>query len=487
MLMLGSQNSFGAIKLASIIGDNMVLQQQTDAALWGKATPGSVVEVSASWGGQVVRTQADSLSGKWLVRIPTPQAGGPYTISFSEIDESVRSGEGKKVKRSSDKGTETLAEKIVIGNVMVGEVWLCSGQSNMYMRMRGYASSPVEGAAEAVMGARASVPVRIFDVPERMSYTPMEDVEARWEENTPEVVGRSSALAWFFASYLQSSLDVPVGVISSAMGGSSIEAWLDRKTVEEKFGTEFDLTFLDEGKERLRVHHPTCVYNAHVEALIPYTFKGMLWYQGESNREMPEQYIRLQTTFVEMMRSKFQNPSAPFYYAQISPFHYDDPDGWTNGYFYEAQAKCLETIPNSHMIVTADLGMYDNIHPVDKRSVALRMAWQALQYEYGVHAIDVESPVYESMTIEGNKIRILFKTSNTVGPRGVNLEGFEVAGEDRVFHKASARATWGEYVDIVCDEVEHPVAVRYAFRNWSKADVKNNWGIPAAPFRTDDW
>jgi len=471
------------VNLPSIICDNMVLQQQTDAALWGKASPGKTVTVSPSWTQKKYQTKADNKTGEWLLRVTTPSAGGPYSIVFSD------------------------GEEIRVSNVLIGEVWFCSGQSNMYMRMNGYPSSPVEGAAEAVNSAKATVPVRIYEPACRMENRPVPTVEGRWEENTPNVVVRSSALAWFFATYLQQVLEVPVGIIVSSAGGTSIQCWIDRPTIESEFPNEYDLSILDKQNPEMNWATPCVLYNGQVAALQPYTFKGMLWYQGCSNRSdgrEPELYTRLQTAYVKMMRDHFRNPDAPFYFVQLSPFWCSDPDAFTTGYFLEAQQKCLETIPHSGMVTTTDLGIYANIHPSDKKTPARRLAYLALQNDYGIKPFDATAPTYESMKINQEptsrepvnipvkSITVYFKTYNSdmadsVGPRGIDLEGFEIAGEDRVFHKAHAMAEWGRDVTVWSEDVPEPVAVRYAFRNWGPGNLTNNFGIPAAPFRTDSW
>lgn len=468
------------VGLPSVIGDNMVLQQQADAALWGTASPGKTVTISPSWTNEKIRVKADQKTGKWMVRVSTPEAGGPYSISFSD------------------------GEVLTVSNVLIGEVWYCSGQSNMYMRMSGYPSSPTGGAADAIYSAKASTPVRIYEPPCRMTGAPLYECEGKWEENTPDVVVRSSALAYFFATYLQSVLDVPVGVIVSSYGGSSIESWLDRPTIEKEFPGEFNLSALDGQDSNFDVFTPCALYNGQVAALEPYTFKGMLWYQGCTNRERPEQYTRLQTAYAAMMREKFQNPDAGFYFVQLSPFWCHDPEGFQTGYFLEAQEKTLKTIPHSGMVTTTDLGIYDNIHPIDKKTPAVRLAYLVLQNDYGIKPFDATAPTYDRMVINekpvardnaainGKSITVYFKTYNTdmadsVGPRGEDLEGFEIAGADRVFHKAHAMASWGRDVIVWSDEVPEPVAVRYSFRNWAPGNLKSTFGIPAVPFRTDDW
>ena len=229
------------------------------------------------------------------------------------------------------------------------------------------------------------------------------------------------------------------------------------------------------------------LFNGQVAPLIPFTFKGMLWYQGESNRDRPEQYSRLQPAYVQMMRELFHNPDAPFYFVQIAPYDYSMDPPTLCGYFFEAQEATLAKIPRSGMAATVDLGEQRCIHPSRKREVGSRMAYMALADEYGVKAIEERSPSYKSVEFKDGKAVVTLN----VGPRGLapygrKVDGFELAGPDRVFHPATGK-TAGDKVTVSCPEVPEPVAVRYCFRNWCTGELTNSYGIPALPFRSDDW
>lgn len=460
---------FGAIagakvRMPSVFGDNMVLQQQTEVALWGSAT-GKNVTISASWapGKEVV---APVKNGKWKARLATPAAGGPYELKVSDGDE------------------------LVFSNVLIGEVWFCSGQSNMAMPMRGYTSQPVQGAGEAIMSAKPSVPIRMCSVKHRPSVVEEEDCECSWKENTPEVVAVTSAVAWFFAKRLQESLDVPVGIINSDWGGTLIESWMSRDVLESQFGDEFDLDFLDSGTvPEFKPHRKPCtLFCGMVAPLIPYTFRGIIWYQGEANSTRPEQYTRLQPAYVKMMRDLFQNPEAPFYFVQIAPYSYNNPQSCTRAYFREAQEKTLKLIPKSGMAPTIDLGEEGVIHPGRKKEVGDRLAFLALVDTYGIKAINPHSPSYKSVSFNKSEAIVTFNVTKLgLSPLGRDLPGFELAGEDRVFHPATARVQSANTVKVVSEEVPKPVAVRYCFRNWATGALYNAYGIPALPFRTDDW
>lgn len=465
-LVIISLTASAKITLPPFIGDNMVLQQQTDAAIWGTAAPGKKVTILPGWTKSKTVVTADTETGKWFARIATPAAGGPYDIVISD------------------------GEKLTVSNVLVGEVWYCSGQSNMEMPFKGYGRQPNKGSADIIISSKPSTPIRTCTIKRNASMKPSADATTDgWKVNDPESVAGASATAYWFALKLQETLDVPVGLLISDWGGSTIEAWLSEEVVRSGFAGEFDLAYLDAevlpAKER---HHKPCLlFNGQVKALAPFTFKGMLWYQGESNRKRSDQYIRLQKAYVEMMRQLFEVPDAPFYFVQIAPYSYKDPDGWTSGYFCEAQQKSLEVIPNSGMAVTVDVGEYGTIHPCNKETVGKRLAYLALEKTYGIRGIEAVAPTFKSVSFEDGKAFVKFNVGpDGLSPMGQDLSGFEVAGADKVFHPATGRI-YNDGILVNCPEVAEPVAVRYCFRNWSVGTLYNNYGIPAAPFRTDDW
>ena len=466
-LALLSAAASAKVELPNFIGDNMVLQQQTSVALWGTASPGKKVTVKPGWTREKTVVKADPETGKWSVRIATPAAGGPYDIVISD------------------------GEKLTVRNVLIGEVWFASGQSNMEMPVKGYGSQPAKGATDLIVRAHADRPIRMCKIVRRSITTPQDTVTTEgWKVHSPEAVANTSATAYFFAEYLQDVLGIPVGILESDWGGSSIETWIDEETIRRDFAGEFDNSHLKTGKvDPGRQHQEPCLlYNGQVHALVPYTFKGMLWYQGETNRGRPNQYIRLQAAYVKMMREKFQVPDAPFYFVQIAPYPYNDPEAWTSGYFYEAQQKSLAVIPHSGMAATVDIGEFGTIHPHQKAEVGRRLALLALQHDYGVGGIEADAPTYKSFSVEDGKAVVTVNVDPLgINPMGQDLAGFEVAGADKVFHPATARRKNGNTIVLTCDAVPEPVAVRYCFRNWSVGSVFNAYGIPLTPFRTDDW
>lgn len=463
-LLLLSAAAQAKVELPSILSDNMVLQQKAQVALWGTAT-GKTVTITASWSKAktVVKPGAD---GKWFARIATPEAGGPYELCFND------------------------GEKTVVKNILIGEVWFCSGQSNMEMPMRGWGGQPIEHATECIMKAKPSTPIRMVNFKHGFSTVPVYESKETWQENTPEVVYECSATAYFFALKMQEILNVPIGIITADWGGSSIEAWMRRDILEKEFPGEFDTAFLDTAdNSQLKRTTPSVLYNGILCALMPYTFKGMLWYQGEENRLRPEQYVRLQPRFVQMIREDFQNPDAPFYFVQIAPYKYSgEGRPFTSGYFFEAQQKTLALIPHCGMVPTVDLGNYNFIHPPKKMEVGNRLAMMALVNDYGIKGLHPNAPYYKSVTFDGGKALITVDVEKSVGliPASVPVSGFELAGEDRVFHPATASA-FRDQITVECPEVSAPVAVRYCFRNWGEGTLFNVNGIPLLPFRTDDW
>lgn len=465
-LMAAGLTMQAKVELPNVFADNMVLQQKTDAAIWGTAEPGKKVTIKASWTKSKTTVTADSETGKWATTIATPAAGGPYEISISD---------GKAV---------------TLRNVLIGEVWFCSGQSNMEMPVKGYGSQPAKGGVDYIVNANPSRPIRICKVTRHSSKSPVDTVGCSWKEHTPDAVASTSATAYFFAEQLQKTLGIPVGIIITSWGGSAIEAWIKKDVFENEF-PEYDLSPLADKNSKPKANQfPSLLYNGQVNGLVPFTFKGMIWYQGEANRSKPDRYVRLQTAYVKMMREIFNVPDAPFYFVQIAPYKYGEPDSFMSGYFYEAQQKTLQTIPHSGMAVTCDVGELGTIHPCRKQDVGKRLAFLALSHDYGFKAIAADSPTYKSVEFNEGKAYVKFNVDGLgLAPMGAQIAGFEIAGADKVFHTADARLNSKDHsvIEVSSKDVAEPVAVRYCFRNWCVGGLYNNFGIPAAPFRTDDW
>ena len=319
-LVTGMAAMHSKVTMPSIFADNMVLQQQTEVALWGTAKPNSKVVITTTWSKTktVVDTGAD---GKWTAKLATPVAGGPYEITFND------------------------GERLTLKNVLVGEVWFCSGQSNMEMPLKGWNTQPVEGYVDAVMTASPKVQIRACKIPKTSAYEPQADVEATWYENTPAEVGEFSAVAYFFAKRLHDILGVPVGVIDVSWGGSRIEAWMSPELLKAKYADKLDLSHFEtknKGNRGTR-HTPALLYNGMMHPLIGYTVKGFLWYQGCSNAYNPKLYVELQPDFVKMLREKWGNDNLPFYFTQIAQYKTNIPQ------MMWAQALTVDLIPHCGM------------------------------------------------------------------------------------------------------------------------------------------
>ena len=455
------------VVMPSVFGSNMVLQRNSSVALWGTAKPDSKVTVQTSWNGKKVSVTSDK-DGKWFARVETPEAGGPYKVTVSD------------------------GEKLVFDNVLIGEVWFCSGQSNMEMPVKGFKGQPVEGGVDAILDADPSTPIRMCNVRRSLSSVPKDDCEAFWYEHTQDAVANTSATAYFFARDLHRALDIPIGIIVSAWGGTLIEPWMSREVFESEY-KDYDLSFLDGEKLPEKSQYKPCtLFNAMVNPLIPYTIKGWIWYQGESNRNTYESYAKLQTSYAAMMRKYWDNPKMPFYFVQIAPYCFQGKaEGETAAMLMEAQAKSLETIPYSGMATTADIGEPWCIHPAKKQEVGRRLAMMALKKDYGMALEGAFAPMYDRMEIKKDgKIVLYFKNNDSgIGPVNETHSCFEVAGEDQVFYPATGRVMRGyATIEVTCPaEVPNPVAVRYAFHNYAPGVLKNGSGVAMVPFRTDDW
>ncbi|NDW08570.1 sialate O-acetylesterase [Dysgonomonas sp. 520] len=463
LLFLATLPLSAKIELPTILADNMVLQQQSSVKLWGKAHPRKEVKVIPSWNNKAYTVKSDS-NGKWLLQVETPVAGGPYEISISD------------------------GEETVLKDILIGEVWFCSGQSNMEMPLKGFPGQPVEGGNDMIAKANKSTPIRMYTTKNKFSKTPLEDIEGGWTNHTSEDISNWSATAYFFGKYLHETLEVPIGLVVSAWGGSKIEAWMSEDALTS-FG-EFDLSHLKgDVKPSTQNHHAPCyLYNAKLHPLINYTIKGFLWYQGESNRDNPELYEKLHPAFVKNIRNKWNIGDFPFYYVQIAPHGYNDPDGFQAAKLREIQFKNMKEIPNSGMVVTMDIGEEKCIHPAKKQEVGNRLAYWALSGTYNRKGFGYAPAEYKSMEIKEGKIILTFNytSSRCVTPISTNLENFEIAGNDRVFYPAKAYVSSGKVI-VSSEKVPEPVAARYGFRNYVKGNLKDDSDLAVSSFRTDSW
>ena len=359
----------------------------------------------------------------------------------------------------------------------------------MEMPVQGFDRQPVNNIQDILIKAKKEVPIRFCNIPRITAKTPQSDCETRWEEHTPEGVARASATAYFFAKYLNEVLDVPIGLIISNWGGSKVEPWMSIEALTP-FKDEVDISHLTNDKPvGPKQVLPGVLYNAMISPVINYTIKGMIWYQGESNRGQEELYGRLMPAFVKDLRQKWGLGDFPFYYVQIAPFQYDGVDKTSSAKLREVQLRNMNEIPNSGMAVTLDIGEKTKIHPAEKEKVGNRLAYWALAKTYNKNNFGYSGPIYKSIEIKGNKIYVNFSNApKGVAPLETELPDFEIAGEDKIFYPAKAviEAKSGR-LGVSSPQVHNPVAVRYAYKNFVVGSLFDVYGLPASSFRSENW
>ncbi|MVN20730.1 sialate O-acetylesterase [Mucilaginibacter sp. HMF7410] len=455
LFLLFAHTVSARVKLPSVIGNNMVLQQQSQAKLWGWAKGNAQVGITTSWNNKEYKVRADA-AGNWMVKLVTPVAGGPYQIAFNDGD------------------------LVTINNVLIGEVWVCSGQSNMEMPLRGN-SSPILNANDIIVNAD-NPQLRLFTVGRAATLSPQTDCKGQWNESTSETARDFSALAFQFGEMLQKKLRVPVGLIVSSVGGTMIESWMGKSSLDGFPEVKVPVS-IDTVKQPYKL--PTTLFNGMIAPLLNFDIKGFIWYQGESNRHEPQLYGKLFPVMVADWRRQWQQGELPFYFVQIAP--YGSADKSRSGpLLREAQLKAMSIIPNCGMASTMDVGMEKNIHYMNKTIPAHRLGYWALGKTYGIKGIGYNAPLYKSITIDGNKATLSFYFANYLTSFEKPLTLFEIAGKDKIFYPAKAVLKGGQVI-VESGQVKVPVAVRYAFKEFVVAELYNNDGLPASSFRTDNW
>lgn len=469
MLAAGCQGPPQPLRLAGVFSDNMVLQRDMPAKIWGWAHPGAPVEVVL--GSARAQAKADA-QGRWAVSVPPMVAGGPLRMVVSD-----------------DRGN------VAVNNILIGEVWLFGGQSNMNWPLRG-----IEGGPQQIAQAGNYPDVRLSAIRGRPSATPVDDVKVDWFVATPKRVERYAAVAYLFARRLNRELKVPVGMLRCAHGATPILPWIPPEQVAElrKLPALRDLPQPGASlpAKKLRIA-PGVLYNGIVHPIAGFAVRGMIWYQGEAETYVDDGmlYADKQAAMVAGWRKAWGAGQWPFYYVHLPPFDYVSLKKWFPKVTrtslltkWEAQVKCLRTIPNSDMIVITDLGNPKDIHPRNKIPVAGRLADMALAKTYGREGLTVHGPVFKSMTVDGARAVVRFDHvgSGLAARDGKALTWFEIAGADRIFHAAEATVVDNTVV-VGSPEVPAPVAVRYNWRDSAIGNLCNREGLPARPFRTDSW
>jgi sialate O-acetylesterase len=451
------------IVLPNMFANNMVMQQQSKAAIWGNGLASSIIKLNTSWDKKNYQIKSDK-NGNWKIEINTPKAGGPFNITIK------------------DTGT------LVIENVMIGEVWFCSGQSNMEMPVRGFKNQPVLNSNEILADAD-NFSLRLFETKKNGSKTPLVNIDGQWKLSNSESASSFSAVAYMYGSLLQKKLKVPVGIIVSSVGGTRIQSWMDYQTLmsmPDSLNYLKDFNKIDTAKDKNKC--ATALYNAMIAPFVGYGIKGFLWYQGESNRHEPKVYQKLFPAMVQSWRKAWnQKDSLPFYYVQIAPYESKDSTKSVKG-LREAQMKALKEIPNSAMAVTMDIGEENRIHPAHKKEVSERLLYCALVNTYGYKGLAFSGPLYKAMEIKNNKISIAFDFANNgLTTFGNDFINFEISGQDKVFYPAKAKIEDDKTISVWSEQVQNPIAVRYAYKEYAKGELYNIEGLPASSFRTDDW
>lgn len=482
----------GQVKLPALVGDNMVLQQNSKVNLWGWASPNEKIKIQLGWQNNPVEITANP-DGTWKTAVNTP--------SGSEEQYDI---------------TIDASNKIILKNILIGEVWICSGQSNMYFpvgKEEGTWKTGVKNYEQEIQNANFPS-IRLFTVQTKASQKPLDDVTGNWNLCSPSTIKSFSAVAYFFGRDLYQNLKIPIGLISTSWGGTKAEAWTSQTVLESNpdflpileqdakneklFQEKLEMYYADLKKERLENNNDVSktelkkpkkeenktsyvLYNAMLHPVTNYTMKGVIWYQGESNAEKAFLYRSLFPAMVKSWRNEWNQGDFPFYFVQIAPHKGQNPD------IREAQLIASKVIPNSGMVVTTDVGNATNIHPIDKQTVGYRLALIAKAKTYGESKLVYSGPTYNHMEIKKQQIKLFFDdVQNGFKKNNEDLKEFEIAGNDKVFYPATAKID-KKTIIVSSPNVKEPVAVRFAWKAVPEPNLFNTENLPASPFRTDDW
>jgi sialate O-acetylesterase len=439
------------IRLPALVGSNMVLQQKDSVTIWGWASPSEKITVYTGWDNQTATVTASG-DAKWALKVQTPAAGGPYEI---------------RLKGSNE---------IVLKNILIGEVWLCSGQSNMEFS---YYNGIRQIAAELPVCSNNNI--RFFNIPKTTAAYPQDNCPGTWEVCDSNSLKPFSAVGYFFGAKLQKSLGVPVGLINASWGGTPAEVWAPEHMV-------LDQPQLAAAAAKLVPaawwpYKPGYAYNAMIAPLTHFNIKGVIWYQGEANVKTADTYTQLFTGMIQAWRDVWHKP-LPFYYVQIAPFSYEKE--YQGALLREAQARSSALAGTGMVVVTDVTDNVKDIHPQDKKTVGSRLADWALGENYGKTGFSWKSPAFEEMTVSKNKAVLHFSNVPTsLKINGKTPVALYIAGEDNIFYEASAKVEKDALV-VWSEKVEKPVSVRYGFSNTAIGNIFSSEGLPVGPFRTDN-
>lgn len=471
-----------SLQLGTGLQSSMVLQQGKPTIFWGTAPEGTMVKIAADWSKKLIGAKAGA-NNKWEVKLDVPKiAANDYTAHTIEVS--------------------TNSESIKLTDVLIGEVWLCSGQSNMDMELKPFLPW-LQGVIdyEKEIAAANYPQIRLLDIKSDFKKEPSETCKGEWKICTPDNAKDFSGVAYYFGRELLNRLHVPVGLITSSIGATTCQTWTSRETlaadpVLNKILYSYDTSAA--AKEPLdsivtfeKLARPTLLYNAMIYPLKNISLKGFLWYQGESNKDDQAIYAKLCGSMIDNWRTLFNQGDLPFYFVQVAPYTWqlNDSTAYNYAIFRDAQKDVLK-VKNTGMAVTMDIADPADIHPRDKKNVGVRLALNAFAKTYSLKNIQYKGPEYKSFMVDGNTAKVVFDKSTIGSGLSTNDNNvprhFYVAGNDKQFYYAEAKIVNNE-VWLTCDKVQHPVAVRYAYTNYPVTNFGNKDGLPCVPFRTDSW
>lgn len=448
--------SFGQLRLPHVLSDNMVLQRDAVSNFWGWSHAAASVAIKASWLDDTIKTTADG-GGRWSAEVPITKVGGPYKVFIA-----------------------SAGKEITLTNVLLGDVWLCSGQSNMEW-----------GGNQNLKEILEELPqvndpnIRLLQVGRTAAAYPQEDIVGNWQQLNAESLKPFSAIGYFIAKELRRELDVPIGIINASWGGTPAEVWTPEYLISND--AQLAKAAATQTEAAFRPYEPGVLWNSMIYPLTPFNVSGFFWYQGESNVGSWKSYDKLMRNMVNSWRSAW-NDDLPFYFVQIAPFSYGNKVPLA-ALLREQQDKTARSLSNSAMVVITDLvDNIQDIHPVQKKEVAHRLATIALTEHYKKRSDpDYKSPVYKSHSINGNRITIEFNyVENGLMTKDKAVRDLYIAGADREFHPAEGKIK-GNNLIVSSPEVSAPVAVRFGFTETAMPNLFNKGGLPVAPFRTDNW
>ena len=450
------------IKINKIFDDNMVLQRHTEVSLWGKTKPGTKLSIFTSWNHKEY-SGISNKNGQWKIPVKTDSTGGPYRIKISSTDHTV-----------------------ILKNILLGEVWLCTGQSNMEMPLRGFMGQSVKGGNREIALASKYKKIRFFQAKQAISNVPVEELSIwhTWSEVTSKSISDFSAVGWFFGKFLNEALDdIPIGLIQISWGGTPAELWMSKGAISKFSEIDKDSVLVTSG------HYgplkPSRIFNAMIHPISNLKFRGVLWYQGESNVIRQESYEQIFSGLINDWHEQF-GFNFPFYFVQIAPYHYYNKN---SAVLREAQLNTLQRVKNTGMVVSLDIGEQYKIHPGKKKEVGERLAFIALNQDYGFNGLSYKAPEYKNLVIK-DTLALVYFDSKELAENSINqLKGcFEIAGTNKIFYPANAKVKeWNDYVEVWSSKVQKPVAVRYCFKNWCVGKLYGTNELPVSSFRTDNW